>query len=217
MNTLIYWDFETGDSDPATCYPLQIAACVLDAEDDDLPIMDNGIFISYMRPPISDDDIMDVNIIKDGALKVNGINREDIKNFPDEKVVWSNFVKFCLSFKRGGELPVACGWNIKDFDLVIANRLNEAHGTKRFFHETNFIDLMNLDWIFRQRDPNYQGKSFDSARRWFGLELREAERRHEAGTDVRQGCDLLRRYLQYIWRGAKKAKYFKNAFSKDEE
>lgn len=217
MNTLLFFDTETSDVDPNTCHVLQLAACVVDAEDDDLTIMDNGIFTSYIRPPLTDEEIMNPEIIKDGALNKNHIKREDILKFPEEKVVWKNFEKFCLSFRRGGELPVACGWNIKDFDLPIIERINRRNKCKKYFHEHNFIDLMNLDWIFCQRDPNYPGKSFDMAKIRYGIQMEGDDVGHEAGSDVKYGVMIMRRMLRMMWRIAKKNNWFRDSFRKEED
>ena len=223
MNKIIYFDFETSDINPTTCLPLQIAAAVVDVEDSDYPILDGGLFVSYILPhienedgshqPIEESHVMDINFIKDSALKKNGIKREDILGFPDEKVVWDNFAKFCGAFKHDGELPVPSGWNILNYDLIICDRLNKRYKTKRYFHENNTIDLMNLDWIFRRKDLEYSGRSFDAARLHFGLTLEDEEQTHTADVDVKQGVKLLRRYLQFIDKQAKRNKYFKGAFN----
>jgi DNA polymerase III alpha subunit (gram-positive type) len=216
MNTLVYWDTETDGIDPTKCNILQVGAIVLDAEDDDLPIMDNGLFVSYMRPDLTDEQIDDPEIISDSALRVNHINREDIKNFPDSKVVWNNFAKFCYSFKRGGELPVACGWNIKDFDNIIMDRYNKKYMTRRFFHENNYFDLMIMDWALRQRDPLYSGKSFDLAAEHYGIQLEPGDKPHTADADCKRGAKLMRWYLRRLWRGGRSNHWFRGVLAKDD-
>lgn len=217
MLRVLVYDLETTSADPEQCYVLQIAACVLDAEDDDLPIMDNGVFSSFCKPDLTLEEINNPAIVQEGALRKNNIKREDIQGFPDEKIVWKNFETFCLSLRADGEMLIPAGWNILNFDNIITARMNEKYKSKRFFHESNFIDLMNIDWIFRQRSPNYGGKSLDSARAWFGMTLDEGEMTHDARTDIRQSAILLRRYLQFMWRQARRNQYFHNAFAKEKD
>lgn len=222
FNSIVFFDFETGDTNPLNAYPLQIAGIVLDGDRESAPEVEGSKFSQFMRPTrfiesddtwvsLTDEEIMSKEYIRDDALNKNGIKREDILKFPSEKVVWNNFVDFVLTHKKPGKLPIAAGWNIQ-FDLTIANQLQKHYKTKDCFHENDKIDLMWLDWLFRCRDPEYKGKSFDLTRLHFGLKLEEGERCHEGATDVRQGSQLLSRYLKYIWTGARRNKYFANSF-----
>lgn len=209
MNSIIFIDFETSSTDPYTCYPLQLSAVAIHGKR--LEIMEGGRFNEYMRPKLSDDEIMDPNIIQDGALTINHIKRESIKDFPIEKIVWENFCNWVTQFRGEGGVCIPAGWNYIRYDEIIINRLRDAYKTKRVFHENDFIDIMNFDWMFRESDPNYGGKSFLKAREHFGIQLSEGDKAHDARVDVEYGAKLLIRYMAWIKKVAKNKKYFAGA------
>lgn len=212
MDTIIFLDFETSGKDPNTCLPLQLSAVAIDGRR--FEMLEDGLFNEYMRPPISDEEIADPFIIPDDALAINHIKREDIKDFPAEKIVWDNFARFVDQYRGNTKgLCIPAGWNYIGYDKIIIDRLRVSYPTtKRFFHENNYIDIMNIDWLFRGDDPEYTGKSFLGARRHYGIDLDDDEKAHDSRVDVKYGAQLLMRYLKWMKEAAKKKKYFRGAF-----
>lgn len=145
----IVWDLETSHNIPESpdTYILEIAATVVDFRS--LEIIES--FHSFVRPPISDEEILALNgPIRPDALKANHINRYDIIKFPDEKVVLPNFKDFCSKYRVGknahGNL-VAVGHNIIKFDIPIIQRVFPKYKLGYPFNPRDVIDLMSLSYV----------------------------------------------------------------------
>jgi exonuclease I len=210
LNFCVY-DFETGStySDEEKMTPLEIAAVILDGRT--LEVIDGGTFQSFMRPRhVIDFVAYDDPLIQDGALAKNGIRREDIGGFPEEKMVWNNFVDFCLKYKSGASewgriVPV--GFNNHGFDDIIARNLCERYSTKKCFHKTLSIDLMRdlFQWTEGITGKDAPEKlSFDYFREYLELPPLEEGNAHEALYDVIQTSMVFRRFQEWRRRLIKK-------------
>jgi DNA polymerase III epsilon subunit-like protein len=215
---IIVYDFETGDVDPHTCHPLQIGAVAIERSTlEFVPPEEGGSFVSYMRPPISDDDIFNWDIIKQRALDKNKISRETIIEAPAEKVVWVNFIDWIKKFKSGRDQytkPVRAGHNILKFDDIIVARLNEKYGQKPPFHPRDFVDTMNLSFLLFESNPEMTSYSFDALRPHLGF---SADGAHEAMNDVVTTGKYLTRVMKYFRAHCKRQKYFQNSFNERSE
>lgn len=86
MTAKLYGDVETGGFNPKEDALLEIAV---------IPVIDGERlphFVSYMRNESLK--------ISDDALRVNGIKREQIATFPEEKEVLGNFIKYLEDLQR---------------------------------------------------------------------------------------------------------------------
>lgn len=140
----IVYDFETGDKDPTTTEPIEIAAIVLDRA----TLTEIDHFCYMCRPE-------DMSLVMDGALKVNKKTREEIEAARPLKDVWHEFIAFCVKHSPNGtkyNFPIMAGHNIINFDNIISNRMNERYkipfhgGDTRYkqFHPQYCMDTMQI-------------------------------------------------------------------------
>ena len=149
---IIVFDFETGGANPHSCQPTQIAAIAIHARK--LEIQPGGIFNSEIRPIIDDDKAIakGVGPLEEKALEITRKNRTDLAKAPLPKTVWKKFAQYCDKFnfkKTSYHAPVAAGFNINNFDMVIVQRMCEEYGPldakrgeQKLFNPIFSIDLM---------------------------------------------------------------------------
>jgi DNA polymerase III epsilon subunit-like protein len=214
---LLVFDFETSGTEkeqsvnPENCEVLQLAAVVLNPRN--LSITDE--YQSYIKPTVP------FETLEKESLSINQIKEENIKDAPDLQSVWSSFVSFVNKFnKKPGDTwmaPIACGINIKSFDIPIANRLCKKYGfvdkKKRpnIFNFRHQIDL--LDFLFPWFESNNEISRYgmDYLRDYFGLPKTGA---HNAITDVKQCAQIIVKFLQFHRNILDKQKpKFKGSFS----
>lgn len=188
-NKIILLDFETGSRDPYTCEATEIAAMAI--EPTTLEEIPNSRFTSLIKP-------LDMNNLEEEALRITHISREELTKAPDRKIVWKNFVDYCLRYKTGNadpwDLPYCAGHNIANYDLVIVNRLNQFYKNKNIFHP-NHIDTMQLINAIFWQNSTIQRLSLDSLRDKFNLPKDNA---HRAMADVEASHLLLKRVMKYL-------------------
>ena len=203
------YDFETDGTNPNTCQPVEVACIFLNK--DTLDIIPGSNFSSGMKPIGIDtpeyftDETM--STIKWHA-KLRKCSPENIietwKNNPEPNIVWELFVNHVNKYNRENKqwtAPIASGINIKNFDNIISNRLNEKYKITRLFNH-EIIDLRDIAFLTLVWDRSLKSRSMDSLRDYFGLAESEA---HTALADVMDEAKIISRYL----------KYFKNSFSKN--
>jgi len=208
MNYFVVFDFETDGVDPNICQPVQIAAILVDPYN--LEPIDSSVFCSDMKPEGIDNEEYFTDKINNTIKwhsENQGVKPEDIikrwKESPPQKMVWKNFVQHINKYnkkKTQTGTPVACGMNIRNFDLPIANRLNKLYNVSRLFNY-EVVDLRDLFFYSLLWDVEVNSRSLDNMRKYFGLSNKNA---HDALQDVRDETAFITRYL----------KYFKNVFNK---
>jgi DNA polymerase III epsilon subunit-like protein len=191
LSNYLVLDFETDGVDPNKCQPLELAALVLDPRTL-LPI-DGGEFNSLIRP--SNFDTLDMK-----SFEKHKIDLEELKQAPDQKSVWLNFVDFVKSYNvkdsKFMRKPVPCGYNIKNYDLIICKRLNDEYYKKDIFSWTS-VDVMDITFLWFESNPKLPNLKFDTLREFFGFASDSA---HRAMFDVQQTADLLARYIRLMRR-----------------
>lgn len=199
MNTasIFVFDFETGGKDPRTCVPIQLAARVYNPRT--LELAPGGTFASYMRPK---DDEWDK--LEQGAMDINKISRDTLKDAPEREQVWLQFVEFVNRFNpKPGDVwraPIAAGFGITNYDLTIIDRFAQQHGNidkegkANLFNRRFMLDLlfMLFPW-FENVNLFTRSWGFDAVREKFGISKEGA---HNAIVDVQQEGDLLMRFLR---------------------
>lgn len=200
MNTrdLVVFDFETGDKDVSLfergegCEPIQIAAVVINARR--LTII--GEFESLMRP-------LQPELLKDEALAVNKKDRAVLATAPHPEMVWKDFSNFVnkYNFKKTPFFsPIPCGFNIRNFDMPIVNRLCQLYGPldkktgkQGLFSSFNMWDL--ADDVFRwfENSKALPNSKLDTLRDYFGISKEGA---HDALVDCRTTAEIIIKYMR---------------------
>lgn len=216
----IVFDFETGGLDPLFHEAVQVAGRAYNARTlDPYPAESGGAFSSLMKPLYPDR-------LDPKALQVNGKTREELEEAPDQKVVWNQFVQWVNRWnpkKSKWTAPIACGKNIRNFDLKFVEVLNELHTPKKgktlLFSDRYTLDLEDFifHWFENEAEPAKYG--MDYLRGYFGMSTAGA---HDASVDVDQTGELIMRFMK-LYRRLQRAKgrdekkliQFKDCFKKE--
>jgi DNA polymerase III epsilon subunit-like protein len=217
-STLIVFDLETSHINPHVAQPLEIAAVAVHSRS--LSIIPGSEFCSLIRPT-------DVEAVSDGALKVNKIccgeektggleynKNRDCLLAPPLEVVWGQFVNYVKKYNYKNSAwtaPIACGYNIIGYDLVIIDRL--AKQFKQWDDErqcntlfSSFIkqDLMYLCWNYFEDSTKIPNIKLGTVCELAGIEVPQA---HEAVADVRATATLMIKFMNLIRGTSKKVKW----------
>lgn len=195
-NNILVYDLETGDSDPFTTEPLEIAAIVIDIQT--LTPKENGVFGPTLVKPTNWD------IIKDEALQKNGIKKEDLANAPEQEVVFKQFCDFCRGFQKTAskwDALYSAGKNIKSFDNIIMTLLCKKYGyvdkdgSQKLFHPIHSFDLEDINRLwFHNTTEGPAGYSIESICDYLGVPKDGA---HRAMADVETTLLILKRFLEF--------------------
>ncbi len=226
FNKIVVFDFETDSTNPASCNPVQLASVIIDPRN--LTMVSDSEFQSMMRPLDIDDD--DYFIEHEETIKWHAENRrcspEEIiqlwKKAPNQREVWHDFENYLLRYHTHKQnqskfsAPIAAGYNIWRFDLIIVDRLcAEYHmldntGTVKLFHPRDKIDAMLLSFMWFENFDVPKSYSMDSLREYFGMDTENA---HDAMKDVYDTAELVIRFMRITRKFSAQVK-FKNAFKK---
>jgi DNA polymerase III epsilon subunit-like protein len=219
---IIVFDFETGGANPHSCQPTQIAAIAIHARK--LEIQPGGIFNSEIRPIIDDDKAIakGVGPLEEKALEITRKNRTDLAKAPLPKTVWKKFAQFCDKFnfkKTSYHAPVAAGFNINNFDMVIVQRMCEEYGPldakrgeQKLFNPIFSIDLMQHIYCWFENNQDVKSYGLDYLRDYFGMPKDNA---HDALQDVKDTANILIKFLK-MQRSLIKKITFEKAFANGE-
>lgn len=219
------FDFETDGSDPTVCSPVQLAAVIVDPIK--LEIIKDSEFEIKFKPEVleKDNDYNYETDILDFHAKVRGCKASEIlaewKDYPKQEYSWGQFISYlekyhCRHSKKSCfSAPIACGYNIQRFDLVIIQRLSEKYKNlnkeKRssLFYPRDVLDLMNLVFYWFENNNDIKSYSLDNMREYLGINKEGA---HDAIKDVKDSANMLIRFLKLHRNLAKKIK-FKGSFN----
>lgn len=206
-NTIIFYDFETCSRNPYNTQPIQIAAVAIHPRR--LEIIPNSEFESMIYA--SDDEEYRANgnlsSIEEGALKVNNKTRAEIDKAPKLESVWPQFIEYVNAYnykKTSYSAPILAGFNNNGFDDIILNRICGPHGwnlgpwnkdrnTNSLFSMTYNIDLFKIVWTWFENTAEPKRLSMDAMREFLGMDTHGS---HDALVDVKQGADMLCRFLK---------------------
>lgn len=215
-------DFETGDSNPYTCQPIQWAGLALDKRT--LKPIDK--FEIKMKPILDDAECAKYGLgtVKDRALAVTGTKREDLDNYPPLEDSFASMKQWIqqLTPKKGlFDGPICVGFNSLKFDDIILKRLvcgnffilNDmglpvpdgykepyGFGPKRKDGEQNLVNYRAFDILQQMRfwieniKRNSRSESMDTLREYFQL---FSQKNHDALSDVYAEAALFSRFLKY--------------------
>ena len=201
--TIIVFDFETDSPDPKNANPVQLAALAINGLT--LKPIRNAEFVSDCKPDgVDNDDYLTEERKKTLAWhsKVQQVDQEKVlerwKNAPNEKMVWSEFHKFVNRFNKKGTswfAPIQAGMNIRNFDCIIANRLNEKHKKKTCFFKRDVIDILEMAFYwFHDLEGGPSNNTMDTLRKW--LKMPDRGKSHDALVDVRDEAVVIITFIQ---------------------
>lgn len=222
-NKICVFDFETDGSDPSICSPVQLAAIMIDPLK--LEIIKNSEFNVNLKPERMekenfkyDDDILNFH------AKVRGCEQKDIlelwKSYPSQKNSWEMFTEYLQKYHYRSTkqsqftAPIAAGYNINRFDMVIVDRLctkyNNLNKEKRqnIFYMRDMIDIMNIIFYWFENNSDLKSYSLDSLRDYLGISKDGA---HDAIKDVKDCAEILIRFIRLHRKLSAKIS-FKNSF-----
>jgi DNA polymerase III epsilon subunit-like protein len=213
---IIVFDFETGSRNPYRTQPTQIAALALDGRNFKL----KGEFNSEIRPILDDEKALSLGLdpVEDEALNVTRKTREGLAKAPQLKTVWNKFTNFVNKYNWNGTTffaPIAAGFNIIGFDMVIINRLCKEYGPfdeksqrQKLFHQIYKIDMMDNIFMWTEGDPTIKSISMDSMRERLGMSKDNA---HDALQDVKDTANIMIKFMRThraVYRNLKLEKSF---------
>lgn len=192
INNLHYivFDFETGGLKPDYHEAIQIAGKAYHARTLEPFPLPGGEFSSLMKPLYPER-------LQDEALALNKKTREQVLAAPDQKLVWNQFVDWVAQYRNPNEnfggLPIACGKNIRNFDMKFVEVLNRLHLKKnvRLFSR-NEVDLEDFVFHWFENSDELPNIKMDTLRDYFAMSKEGA---HDALVDVRQTGALIMKFL----------------------
>lgn len=220
--TFCCYDFETTSADPLSTQPCSLAAVMIDCRK--LEIKSGSEFNSYIKVVTDQEecDRLGLDKMQDGAVKVHGLTEEFLSTAPSLKTVWSNFVDYTKEYNfRGTDFmaPVAVGYNIRNFDLPIVERIcskdpwNYGPKSEKFprgnvLHPIYAIDVMDLMFTFFENNKEVNSLSADNLiRSHMGYSKGTA---HDAMSDVIMVAELFCKTMKML-RGVCKNRKFKGS------
>lgn len=196
MNQLdfIVFDMETGGLDPKFHECIELAAQAYNARTlEPYPAEAGGTFLSLMKP-------IHFDRLEPKALEVNKKTKEELMAAPDQKSVWLQFIQWVNRYnpkKSKWTAPIACGKNIRGFDLKFVDELNKLYAPKKekelLFSERIVLDLEDLMFHWFENEAEPAKHNMDALREYFGL---SSEAAHSAMGDVKQEGQLIMRFLK---------------------
>lgn len=198
----IVWDLETTGTDPVldTTNIIQIAATAIDLKKLE-KIPDSNFLVNVCPDGLGEEDFYEKrkNTIDFHIQNQRKSLDELLQSWSEgvkEKKAWKMFKEYCDQYnydKKFYSMPLPAGKNIINYDLKIADRLNEKYKFKEFFFRRDVIDLDHLCtiWFMFHLDPPNNNK-MDTLRPYFGM---SSEKAHDAAFDVAQEADLILKFL----------------------
>lgn len=208
MNNICVFDFETDGTNPKTCFPVQIAAVMINPKR--LKIIDNSEFNGYMCPP----DINDENYVEQHkqTLKwhadLNNLSIEKLienwQQYPDHRLTWDSFVNYVQQYNLNPARPTIFtapnpgGHNIVGFDMIIIDRLCKKYGPykndkQNLFFDRDIRDALHLSSYWLNNVTELKSYSMDTLRTFFGMSDNKS---HDALFDCKQSAQLIIKYMK---------------------
>jgi exonuclease I len=208
-NKICVFDMETDGSDPYSCSPVQLAAIMIDPIN--LEIIKGSEFNINFKPETleANENYEYTTDILDFHAKVRGCSKQDILSswlkYPQQNSSWDMFVNYLDKYhtrttkKSQFSAPIAAGYNINRFDLVIVNRLSVKYknlnkeGRTDLFYPRDVVDMMNLIFYWFENSDELKSYTLDSVRDYLGINKEGA---HDAMKDVYDTANILIRFLR---------------------
>lgn len=205
-NNVIIYDFETvgygfrEGMNPHLADPIQVAALPMDGKT--LKIDKSKAFMSMIKPTKGVNKVSKDSI--EFIMKTRGWTEEQVKDeltkAPAITAVWPTFVDYVKSYRTNKTewgLPARAGHNILNFDDIILARMNAEYGDgKPIFNIRDFIDTMNLMWLWMENHnpEEVTGFSMDFLRDYLGIDKKGG---HDALKDCLDCSLLIKRFVRF--------------------
>lgn len=230
-NTIIHYDFETDDSNPYTCQPIEICAVAINHRT--LEIIPDSQFYSLIQivEDKAERDKLGLGDIQQAALDVNKKTMEELRKAPSLKSVWQSFVKYCENYSTSNkkwDKPILSGFNNHRFDDIILNRIakpqiKDAEGNPvdsawgygpwensrqhiPLFHPTHNYDLMQMIIPWMESKYELNGVSMDAICDFMNYKLEGA---HSADVDVERQATVMLQLMKKTREFSKKMNWKK--------
>jgi len=176
---------------------LQIGAAII--ERNSLEIIDK--FNSLLKPE-------DFSTLEEEALQVNHLKVEDLEKAPDTKIVWEQFTNWVNKYnihknKSNYGACIAAGYNINNFDLIIADRYcekygpwDEKRGQQKLFSQIHKYDVFDLMDFFNESNSELKSMSLGSVMEYMGVDEEVRKGAHDALFDVLATSAILIKLLK---------------------
>jgi DNA polymerase III epsilon subunit-like protein len=165
--------------------------------------------------------------ILDFHAKVKGSSKEQVlaewKEYPSQKQSWNLFTEYlskyhCRSGSKKSQFtaPIAAGYNIHRFDLIIVDRLSKKYNNlnkenrSNIFYMRDVLDIMNIVFLWFENNQDLSSYSLDSLREYLGISKDGA---HDAIKDVKDSAEILIRFMK-LHRKLSRKILFKDSFGK---
>ena len=201
LRDIIVFDFETGSRNPHKTQPTQLAAIALDGRNFKV----KGTFNSEIKPILNDEKAIEMGLdpLEDEALRITGKTRTQLHKAPTLRSVWKKFTQFVDQYNWKGTpwfAPIAAGFNIVGFDLIIIDRICKEYGPydkdrsqQKLFNKVYKIDVMDNVFMWTEGDPSVRSISMDSLRDRMGLSKENA---HDALQDVKDTANIMIKFMK---------------------
>lgn len=213
------FDFETDGSDPLECSPVQLAAVMVDPIK--LEIISDSEFNINFKPEVleKDENYEYKGDILEFHAKVQNCQPSDIlekwKTYPKQEQSWKQFINYLDKYhvrsskKNIFTAPIAAGYNIYRFDLLIVDRLNSKYNNNNgLFFPRDVLDIMNIIFYWLENNDKIKSYALDNIRDFFGIDKTGA---HDAMKDVKDCAEILIKFLNLHRKLSPKIK-FENSF-----
>lgn len=218
----IIYDMETTSANPYTTQPVQIAAVVVHGRK--LEIKEGSEFQSLIKPVFdkAECEKLGIDPLEAGAVAVHGKTQEILEKAPSVEAVWKNFTEYVnqYNFKSGNfTAPISVGYNIKNFDSIIVNRLctaapykfgpvDKKRGEQDLFNRIHSIDMLDFMFALFENNKDVNSLSADNlVRGYFGYDKGTG---HDAMSDVIMTAELFCRTMKML-RATAMRKNFQNS------
>lgn len=171
------FDFETGSTDTATTEILQIGSVIIDCRS--FKIKDE--FKTLMKPK-------DFDAVEDGALKVNGLTREELADAPEASVMFPTWAAWIQRHninktKSSFGAPIPVYWGGDRFDLPIMDRYCKEYGYWDHKYDNGTLvnpiftfDVMKHMWFWTRTLAEPKNVKLVTVAEWMGIPKAEIEK-----------------------------------------
>jgi len=198
---ILVFDFETDGKDASTTSPVELAAVPIDLRN--LEIRENDCFYTKICP--DDIDKPDYFELHESTINWHAEQQnkspeeivEDWKTGRQERDAWKEFMDYCKDWTtsaRYDSLPIPGGQNLRNFDLVIIQRLSEKYATRYPFPRRDVFDLIDMStyWFLFSKEPPVNFK-LETLCGYFNMSTAGS---HEALPDTLRTAQILARFLK---------------------
>lgn len=213
-------DFETSSRLAQATQPVQVASIAIHGRK--LEIKEGSDFCSLIRPVFEEEECKKLNLdpLSDEAVAVHGKTKAMLESAPTLKSVWSNFTEYVNQYnfnKSSWNAPVMVGYNIRNFDSIIVDRIcckepwaygpkDEKFNCQGLFHPIHSIDLLDLSFVFQENNKDVNSLSADNFLRKY-LGAKDKGEAHDAMSDVILCAEYFCRMMRLIRNTSSKIKW----------